>query len=96
MKRFKLPLDCKTAKLKSLYRKGSKRNPKNYRPVSLLSFISKVIEKVIHNQIEHFLSNNKILCKYQPICSQCSLFLSPENSLMFSEGRERAHWEEMG
>ena len=65
MKRSKFPLDCKIAKLKPLYKKGSKTDPKNYRPVSLLPLVSKVIEKVIHNQTEIFLNKNKILYKYQ-------------------------------
>ena len=52
MKRSKFPLDCKIAKLKPLYKKDSKTDPKNYRPVSLLPLVSKVIEKVIHNQTE--------------------------------------------
>ena len=46
-------------------RKGQKTDPKNYRLISLLTLVSKVIEKVIHNQTENFLSKNKILCKYQ-------------------------------
>ena len=65
MKRSKFPLDCKIAKLKPLYKKDSKTDPKNYRPVSLLPLVSKVIEKVIHNQTELFLNKNKILYKYQ-------------------------------
>ena len=65
MKRSKFPLDCKIAKLKPLYKKGSKTDPKNYRPVSLLPLVSKVIETFIHNQTEIFLNKNKILYKYQ-------------------------------
>ena len=65
MKRLKFPLDCKIAKLKPLNKKGSKTDPKNYRPILLLSLVSKVIEKVIHNQTEIFLSKNKILYKHQ-------------------------------
>ena len=65
MKRSKFPLDCKIAKLKPLYKKDSKTDPKSYRPVSLLPLVSKVIEKVIHNQTEIFLNKNKILYKYQ-------------------------------
>ena len=49
MKRSKFPLGCKTTKLKPLYKKGSKTDPKNYCPVSLLPLVSKIIEKVIHN-----------------------------------------------
>ena len=35
MKPSKFPLDCKIAKLKPLHKKGSKRDPKSYRTVSL-------------------------------------------------------------
>ena len=46
MKSSKFSLDCKIAKLKPLYKKRSKTEPKNYRPVSLLPLVSKVIEKL--------------------------------------------------
>ena len=59
------PKSCKIAKLKPLFKKGSKTNPSNYRPMSLLPLISKIIEKLIHEQIGVFLSNNKILYNYQ-------------------------------
>ena len=65
MRRSKFPLDCKIVKLKPLYKKGSKTDSKNYHPVILSPFVSKVIEKVIHNQTEIFLSKIKILYKYQ-------------------------------
>ena len=65
IKRSKFPLDCKIAKLKPLYRKDLKTDPKNYRLVSLLPLVSKVIEKVIHKQTEIFLNKNKILYKCQ-------------------------------
>ena len=64
MKRSKFPLDCKIAKLKPLYKKGSKTDPKSYHRVSLLPLVLKVIEKVTGNQTENFL-NSKILNKYQ-------------------------------
>ena len=52
-------------KLKPLFKKGSKTNPSNYRPISLLPLISKVIEKLIHEQTSTFLSKNEILYNYQ-------------------------------
>ena len=60
IKRSKFPLDCKIAKLKPLYKKVSKTDPKSYRPVSLLPLVSKVIEKIIHNQTKISLNKNKI------------------------------------
>ena len=36
------PESCKVAKLKPLFKKGSKLEPKNFRPISLLPLISKV------------------------------------------------------
>ena len=59
------PSGCKTAKLKPLYKKGCKTDPKNYRPISLLPIISKIIEKVVHEQTNAFLSQNNILYKLQ-------------------------------
>ena len=56
------PDSCKIAKL---FKKGSKTNPSNYRPTSLLPLISKIIEKLIHEQTSSFLSNNEILYNYQ-------------------------------
>ena len=60
------PSDCKIAKLKALFKKGSVTDPKNYRPISLLSLVSKIIEKVIHDQTQSFLDKNNIIYRYQP------------------------------
>ena len=59
------PEKCKIAKLKPLYKKGSTTEPKNYRPISLLPLISKLIEKIIHEQTQKYLSDHNILYKYQ-------------------------------
>ena len=59
------PKDCQIAKLKPLFKKTSKRLPKNYHPISLLSLIFKITEKVIHNQTQAFLDKNKILYRFQ-------------------------------
>ena len=40
IKLSKFPLGYKIAKFKSLYKKGSKTDPKNYRPVSLFPLVS--------------------------------------------------------
>ena len=54
------PKDCKVAKLKPLYKKGTKTDSKNFRPISLLPFVSKIFEKVIHNQTMEYLTDKNI------------------------------------
>ena len=61
----KFPDICAVAKLKPLYKKGSLTEPCSYRPISLLPIISKVIEKVIHDQTSTFLNSKNFLYIYQ-------------------------------
>ena len=57
----KFPDSYKIAKLKPIYKKGSLIEASNYRPISLLLLISKVIEKVIHHQTSTFLNSRNLL-----------------------------------
>ena len=57
--------ECKIAKLKPHYKKCKKTDPKNYRPISLLPVISKILEKVIHDQTMEFVNKKNILYKFQ-------------------------------
>ena len=59
------PDTCKIEKVKPLSKKGSKTDPSNYIPISLLPLLSKVFERVVLDQTEEFLSFNKILYDYQ-------------------------------
>ena len=61
----KFPDPCKISKPKSLYKKGSLTEPCNYRPISLLPLISKVIEKVIQDQTSTFPNSKNLLYTYQ-------------------------------
>ena len=60
-----LPDTCKVSKLKPLFKKGSKTDPKNYRPISLLPLVSEIFERAVHDQLQGYLEENKILYKYQ-------------------------------
>ena len=56
---------CKIAKVKPLFKKGSKTNPQNYHPISLISLLSKIIERIAYDQTEEFLSKNKLQHRFQ-------------------------------
>ena len=55
----------KTAKLIPIIKKGDQQDCNNYRPISLLSNIGKIIEKLIHKRLFKFLNSNNCLFNYQ-------------------------------
>ena len=55
----------KTAKVIPIFKKGDQQDFNNYRPISLLSNIGKIIEKLIHKCLFKFLNNNNCLFNYQ-------------------------------
>ena len=57
--------DIKLAKLKPLYKKGTKTDARNLRQISLLPIVSEISEKVIHDQTMEYLTDSNILYKYQ-------------------------------
>jgi hypothetical protein len=59
------PDTLKIAKVIPLYKSGSKSDPSNYRPISLLNTFSKIYEKAINARIISFLSRHKIVYKNQ-------------------------------
>ena len=46
-------------------KEGTKSDPKNFRPISLLPFVSKTKEKVIYDQNMNYLRGNNIPYKFQ-------------------------------
>lgn len=59
------PDDLKHAQVRALYKKGSRSDEKNYRPVSLLSNVSKIFEKIIYSRLMSFIENNGLLTDQQ-------------------------------
>ena len=53
----RLPAEWKTGEVIPIYKKGDRRNPASYRPVSLTAIPSKVLESIVRdNLLEHFAS----------------------------------------
>ena len=55
----------KIAKVKPLFKKGSKMDSSNYRPISLLLLLSKFFKRVVLDQTKDFLSLKKMFYDYQ-------------------------------
>ena len=56
-----VPEVWKSANVTSLFRKGPKADPSNYRPVSLTSVASKVMESIIRDAITDHLTVNALI-----------------------------------
>ena len=48
------PDPCKIAKLITLFKKGSKTDPKNYRPISLLPLLFKILKRSFTFKLKTF------------------------------------------
>ena len=55
----------KEARVCPTYKKGEVTKCENYRPISLLSNISKLVERVMYNRLEEFLKSSEVFYKYQ-------------------------------
>ena len=55
----------KTAKVIPLFKKNTRSDVSNYRPVSILSIVSKLLERTVYNQLESFLVSNGLLYELQ-------------------------------
>ena len=60
------PSEMKTAKVIPVFKSGNRSDFSNYRPISLLSQFSKILEKLFNLRLEQFLISNEILsnCQY--------------------------------
>ena len=58
-------LKLKHAKIVPVYKDGDELDPANYRPISLLSNIKRIFEKLVNNRINNFINKHKILCPSQ-------------------------------
>ena len=61
----KFPDDWKSARVCPIFKSGKRDECANYRPISILSAISKIFEKLVFEQLSRYLTTNKILTDYQ-------------------------------
>lgn len=61
----KFPESFKESVIVPIHKSGDKLSPSNYRPISLLTTLSKITEKVINKRLISYLENNNLLANNQ-------------------------------
>ena len=59
------PEVLKVAKVIPVYKSGSRHNPTNYRPISLLSCFAKVFEKLLYKRLDIFMRTHSVIAPTQ-------------------------------
>ena len=60
-----VPLDFKSARVIPLLKKGKVVEVDNYRPISILSTVSKLLERAVHHKLYQYLREHNILSPFQ-------------------------------
>ena len=58
-------MQWKHANIIPIFKKGDKSNPTNYRPISLLSCVGKIFERVMFKHFYNYLHSNNLLYNMQ-------------------------------
>ncbi|XP_048580104.1 uncharacterized protein LOC116603374 isoform X1 [Nematostella vectensis] len=87
------PDEWKMARVLPLFKKGSKTIPDNYRPISILPVISKLMEKIMYEQLYDHFTANQILSEQQfgfrRLHSTVSALLDSTNSWYINMDRQK-------
>jgi len=59
--RTEVPEDWRKANVTSVFKKGKKEDPGNYRPLSLTSICGKVVEQLVLDVISKQMKENKVI-----------------------------------
>ena len=78
------PNEWKLAQVSPVFKKGSKTDLNNYRPISVISAVSKVFERLIYNQVYEYLIANQLLAScqsgFRPLHSTSTALLEATNN----------------
>ena len=59
------PNDWKQARVSPIFISGDKEDCSNYRPISVLSVVSNLFEKLVFEQLNTYLTHNNVFTHYQ-------------------------------
>ena len=60
-----IPSDWKQSNVTAVYKQGPCDDPSNYRPISVVPIIAKVLEKLVASQLNSYCEKNQLLSPYQ-------------------------------
>jgi hypothetical protein len=61
----RFPMEWKVARVTSIFKKGQRTMLDNYRPISILPVISKLMERILYDQMYDYLKKQNILSEHQ-------------------------------
>lgn len=88
-----VPNDMKLAKVIPIFKKNSRLDVSNYRPISLLGTVSKVLEKCVYVQVQEYLNSKNLIYDYQSgfrsgySTDTCLIYLTDYIRSQISEGK---------
>ena len=59
------PDDWKCTRVTLLFKLGDRNDVNNYRPISVISVVAKVFERIVYDQLHAYLEEHSIICKYR-------------------------------
>ena len=82
------PNAWKRARLSQIFKEDLKTDPNNYRPNSVLPVVSKLIKRVVFNQLNEYLNNNNLLTEsqsgFRPMFSTETALLEATNEWLWN------------
>jgi hypothetical protein len=98
LQQSKYPSNWKSAHVIAIFKKGDTSLPSNYRPISLISCVGKLMERIVYKHVyNHLVNNNLIYYEFilwiRPLCQTLSKSLEKSqktkqlNSFFFREFR---------
>ena len=58
------PDDWKCARVTPLFKAGDRNDVNNYRPISVISLVAKVFERIVYDELYAYLEEHSIICNY--------------------------------
>ena len=74
------PDEWKCARVTPLFKQGESFDLNNYRPISVISVVAKVFERIVYHQLDTFLNSEEIISKQQ-------------SGFRFLRSTVRNHWQ---